>query len=352
MEFPEDESYSKKNFSNFFFLFIFHAVKRQKRTVRRRTVHTQKQNNCMNERTRKRNKSVNEHENACALRVWLFLLATKDPSELQSLNASHIHMWNYIFPISSLISPSSLFSLPHHTSYPKTSPLGLKGAFSRLLETASEGPALGQWWLRWRGAGGAGTHSILNLLAELGRPRTEPESQIWGMPWRDGWAWGLGGQGEALAHPKTPSCLCSYANASRHFDAPQVCCLSPSFQSTPPCLTNCTYTHTHTFPPALMNSLFSPQSLPLSDLSSFFPHCVCFIWCQHIKVPNHQSKRVRDFFWGPSIQLRQPYARKATANHNVGYKKSLQLSLVRWFLLLHRMKLRIVNFILSGNRKF
>lgn len=134
---------------------------------------------------------------------------------------------------------------PRHTPYPKTSPLGLKGAFSRLLETASEGPALGQWWLRWRGAGGAGTHSILNLLAELGRPRTEPESQIWGMPWRDGWAWGLGGQGEALAHPKTPSCLCSYANASRHFDAPQVCCLSPSFQSTPPCLTNCTYTHTH-----------------------------------------------------------------------------------------------------------
>lgn len=222
---------------------------------------------------------------------------------------------------------------PRHTPYPKTSPLGLKGAFSRLLETASEGPALGQWWLRWRGAGGAGTHSILNLLAELGRPRTEPESQIWGMPWRDGWAWGLGGQGEALAHPKTPSCLCSYANASRHFDAPQVCCLSPSFQSTPPCLTNCTYTHTHThFHPLSWTAFFSPQSLPLSDLSSFFPHCVCFIWCQHIKVPNHQSKRVRDFFWGPSIQLRQPYARKATANHNVS-----------WFLLLHKMKLSVLS---------
>lgn len=99
-----------------------------------------------------------------------------------------------------------------------------------------------------------------------------------------------------------------------------------------------THTHTHTFPPALMNSLFSPQSLPLSDLSSFFPHCVCFIWCQHIKVPNHQSKRVRDFFWGPSIQLRQPYARKATANHNVG-----------WFLLLHRMKLSVLSSQETGN---
>lgn len=90
-------------------------------------------------------------------------------------------------------------------------------------------------------------------------------------------------------------------------------------------------THTH-FHPLSWTAFFSPQSLPLSDLSSFFPHCVCFIWCQHIKVPNHQSKRVRDFFWGPSIQLRQPYARKATANHNVS-----------WFLLLHKMKLSVLS---------
>lgn len=32
---------------------------------------------------------------------------------------------------------------PNHTRYPKTSP-GLKGAFSRLLEAGSGGPALGQ----------------------------------------------------------------------------------------------------------------------------------------------------------------------------------------------------------------
>lgn len=192
--------------------------------------------------------------------------------------------------------------------YPKTSP-SLKGAFSRLLEAGSGGPALGQWWLRWRGAGGAGTHSILNLLPELGRPRGEPESQIWGMPWRDGWAWGLGGQGETLAHPKTPSCLCSHANASRRFDAPQVCHLSPTFHSTPPS-SQTTPALTHTFPPALMHSLLFPQSLPLSDLSSFFPHCVGFIWCQHIKVPNHQSER---FLLG-AIYSTIPYAREATPN--------------------------------------
>lgn len=98
-----------------------------------------------------------------------------------------------------------------------------------------------------------------------------------------------------------------------------------------------THTHTH-FHPLSWTAFFSPQSLPLSDLSSFFPHCVCFIWCQHIKVPNHQSKRVRDFFWGPSIQLRQAYARKATANHNVG-----------WFLLLHRMKLSVLSSWETGN---
>lgn len=110
--FQRTKAIAKKNFSNFFFLFIFHAVKRQKKDSKKENSTHTKTKNCMNERTRKRNKSVNEHENACALRVRLFLLASKHPSELQSLNASHIHMWNYIFPFSSLISPSSLFSLP------------------------------------------------------------------------------------------------------------------------------------------------------------------------------------------------------------------------------------------------
>lgn len=106
--FQRTKAIAKKNFSNFFFLFIFHAVKRWKKDSKKENSTHTKTKNCMNERTRKRNKSVNEHENACALRVRLFLLACKHPSELQSLNASHIHMWNYIFPF----SPSSLFSLP------------------------------------------------------------------------------------------------------------------------------------------------------------------------------------------------------------------------------------------------
>lgn len=92
MDFPKDESYSKKKLFQLFFLFIFHAVKRQKKDSKKENSTHTKTKNCMNERTRKRNKSVNEHENACALRVRLFLLASKHPSELQSLNASHIHM--------------------------------------------------------------------------------------------------------------------------------------------------------------------------------------------------------------------------------------------------------------------
>lgn len=41
--FQRTKAIAKKNFSNFFFLFPFHAVKRQKKTVRKRTAHTQKQ---------------------------------------------------------------------------------------------------------------------------------------------------------------------------------------------------------------------------------------------------------------------------------------------------------------------
>ena len=181
--------------------------------------------------------------------------------------------------------PSSSLLFP----YPKTSPRS-KGAFSRLLETGGEGPAQGQWWLRWRGAGGAGTHSILNLLAELARPRREPESQIWGMPWRDGWAWGLGGQGEALAQPKTPSCLCSYANAFRRFWRSLG---SPSMPE---------LSHTHTFLHALMHSLFFPPSITTSVWLVLFLSPLCLLHLMSI-YQSSKSSKWKISFGGPSIWL-------------------------------------------------
>ncbi len=131
----------------------------------------------MRERIGKRGRvwmSRRMHVHACISSVLRCMLFAKATSVLRFLSVCNIHIWNY--------STISWVSHPLHrhfpptlrTPYPKTSP-GLKGAFSRLLEAGSGGPALGQWWLRWRGAGGAGTHSILNLLAELGRPRGEPD---------------------------------------------------------------------------------------------------------------------------------------------------------------------------------
>lgn len=57
--FQRTKAIAKKNFSNFFFLFPFHAVKRQKKTVRKRTAHTQKQ------------KTVWMREQEREIRVWM-----------------------------------------------------------------------------------------------------------------------------------------------------------------------------------------------------------------------------------------------------------------------------------------
>lgn len=125
-----------------------------------------------------------------------------------------------------------------------------------------------------------GTHSILNLAGGAGSStQREPGSQIWGMPWRDGWAWGLGRPRRSSSCAQRP--LLVSARTQMRPDILTLLRFAASAQVF-------THRHTHTFPKSFF-LLLPPQSLPQSDLPFFSPYCVCFIWCQHIKVPNHQS---------------------------------------------------------------
>lgn len=71
-----------------------------------------------------------------------------------------------------------------------------------------------------------------------------------------------------------------------------------------------------------------PQSLPQSDLSSFFLHCVYFIWCQHIKVPNHQSER---FLLG-AIYSATPVICNGSNSYSNYTGNYSELYLVKWLL--------------------
>lgn len=150
----------------------------------------------------------------------------------------------------------------------------------------------------WGGGepGGAGTHSILNLLAELAHRRGEPESQIWGMPWRDGWAWGLGGQEEAPLTPKDP--VLSLLATQMRPDVLTLLRFSPS-----------SHTHTHSHhscaPPPLNHnlSLTCPLSFPTVPVSF------------DVNISKYQIIKVGAFrfFWG-AIKLHYMPG-DGTANH-------------------------------------
>lgn len=80
----------------------------------------------------------------------------------------------YLEPRSLFIAPPpllyTLLIQRHHPAW--------KVPLAGSLKRRSKGPALGQWWLRWRGVGGAGTHSILNLAGGAGssaRRAREPD---------------------------------------------------------------------------------------------------------------------------------------------------------------------------------